>query len=346
MIAKQRVLVTHWVHTEVAAYLRDFCDPLIPSAEDGVWPPGEIAERAADAVGMIACMADLVDDAFLARCPSLRVISATLKGYDNFDVEACTRSGVWFTALPDELTVPTAELAIGLAIGIMRHVAQADRLIRRDGHPGWRPQFYGTGLSGSTAGLVGMGQVGQSVATRLRAFGTRIIYHDIRALPDEVANNLGAIRVDLEELLAQSDIVLILVPLTPATRHMINSLKLALLRPGAYLVNISRGSVVDESAITGALCEGRLAGYAADVFAMEDIAQPGHPEQIPGELLHHPRTLFTPHLGSAVDGVRRKMSMTAARQVRQVLNGHRPDYAVNHPLPGPDMYRRTSGNVG
>jgi phosphonate dehydrogenase len=338
-IAKQRVLVTHWVHKEVASYLKDFCDPLIPSAEDGVWPAGEIAELAADAVGMIACMADRVDDAFLARCPNLRVISATLKGYDNFDVEACTRRGVWLTVLPDALTVPTAELAVGLAIGIMRHVAEADRLIRRDGHPGWRPRFYGSGLSGSTAGLVGMGQVGQAVATRLRAFGTRIVYHDVRGLPDEMANDMGTIRVGLDELLAQSDVVLILAPLTPATGHMINSLKLALMRPGTYLVNISRGSVVDESAVAEALYEGRLAGYAADVFAMEDIAQRGHPEQIPGELLRHPRTLFTPHLGSAVDGIRRDMSMTAARQVWQVLNGHRPDHAVNRPLRGPARRR-------
>lgn len=331
---KQRVLVTHWVHAEVAAYLQDFCEPLIPSAEDGVWPPGEIAARAADAVGMIACMADRVDDAFLARCPHLRVISATLKGYDNFDVEACTRRGVWLAVLPDALTVPTAELAVGLTIGIMRRVAEADRLIRRDGHPGWRPRFYGSGLSGSTAGLVGTGQVGQAVAARLRAFGTRLVYHDVRALPDDVANDLGAIRVGLDELLAQSDVVLILVPLTPATRHMINGSKLALMRPGTYLVNISRGSVVDESAVAEALCAGRLAGYAADVFAMEDVAQPLHPEQIPGELLRHPRTLFTPHLGSAVDGVRREMSMTAARQVWQVLNGQRPDNAVNRPLRG------------
>jgi phosphonate dehydrogenase len=325
-----RVVVTHWVHPEVTAFLESFCDPVAPGGDGEVWPREKVAGLAGGAAGLITCMADSVDEEFLAGCPGLRVISATLKGYDNFDAGACARHGVWLAILPDMLTVPTAELAIGLMIGVMRHVGAADRELR-GGYAGWRPRFYGLGLAGSCVGIVGMGRIGQAVAARLGAFGCRVVYHDLRGLPAEAERALAAERLGLAELLAASDVVLALLPLTAGTRHLLDGRALALMRPGAFLVNIGRGSVVDEDAVASALADGRLGGYAADVFAMEDYAVGGHPASIPEGLLRHPRTLFTPHLGSAVDAVRREMSMEAARQVRQVLAGGRPDHAVNEP---------------
>ena len=125
-------------------------------------------------------MADRVDEAFLAGCPGLQVVSATLKGYDNLDAEACARHGTWLTILPDLLTVPAAELAVGLTIGIMRRVAEADRYIRSGAFAGWRPRFYGSALAGATAGIVGMGQVGQAVAAGLA--GSRNLIWVPRAL--------------------------------------------------------------------------------------------------------------------------------------------------------------------
>jgi phosphonate dehydrogenase len=329
-----QVVVTHWVHPEVVSYLARFCTPLVPSAAEGVWPGARVAELAASADGLIACMADTVDDAFLARCPRLRVVSATLKGYDNFDADACTRRGVWLTILPDLLTVPTAELALGLILGLTRQLGPADRYMRSGQFDGWRPQFYGTGLAGAAVGICGMGQVGRAAATRLRAFGARILYYDQRPLADGVARELAATRLDLDGLLAASDVVLVLLPLTDATVHLLDAAALARMRPGAFLVNVGRGSVVDEQAVLAALQAGQLGGYAADVYEMEDWALPGHPAQIPPGLLSHPRTLFTPHLGSAVDSVRRDMSLAAARQVEQALRGQRPDHAVNDPVPG------------
>jgi phosphonate dehydrogenase len=331
---RPRVVVTHWVHPEVADYLASFCDPVLPTADQGdrgVWPAGRVAELAADATGLIVSMADSVDDAFLSRCPRLRVVSATLKGYDNFDADACARRGIWLTILPDLLTAPTAELAAGLIIGIMRRVAEADRHVRGDGFAGWRPRFYGATLRGATTGIVGMGEVGQALAALLAPFGTRIVYHDARRLPAAAEQRLQAARLSLPDLLAGSDVVIALLPLTSGTRRMVGRSALRLMRPGAFLVNVGRGSVVDEEAVAEALDSGRLGGYAADVFAMEDWALPGHPAAIPARLLAHPRTLFTPHLGSAVDGVRREMSLQAARQVQQVLAGQRPDHAVNSP---------------
>jgi phosphonate dehydrogenase len=327
--ARPRVVVTHWVHPDVADYLAGFCDPVLPDAEQGVWPGERVAEAAADAAGLIASMADRVDDAFLRRCPRLRVVSATLKGYDNFDADACTRRGIWLTILPDLLTAPAAELTAGLVIGIMRRVAEADRYVREGAFAGWRPRFYGATLRGATTGIVGMGEVGQALAALLAPFGTRIVYHDARELPAAAGRRLQATRLSLPDLLAGSDVVVAALPLTSGTRRLVGRSELRLMRPGAFLVNVGRGSVVDEDAVADALDSGGLGGYAADVFAMEDWALPDHPGSIPARLLAHPRTLFTPHLGSAVDEVRRQMSLEAARQVRQVLRGQRPDHAVN-----------------
>ncbi len=332
------MVVTHWVHPEVAGYLASFCAPVLPAGPGEVFPPATVAGLAAGATGLITGMSDRVDDAFLAGCPRLRVVSATLKGYDNFDAAACTRRGVWLTILPDLLTSPTAELAVGLIIGIMRRVAEADREMRQGTFAGWRPRLYGAGLDGATAGIVGMGEVGRAIAARLRGFGTRIVYCDPRPVPPPALPGAEVTRLDWFSLREVSDVVVLALPLTAGTRHLLGAQALATMRPGAFLVNIGRGSVVDEEAVASALASGRLGGYAADVFALEDWALPDRPRRIPPRLLAHPRTLFTPHLGSAVDAVRRQMSREAARQVHQVLRGQRPDHAVNEPArprPGP-----------
>ena len=298
---------------EVIDYLNRFSVALAPTREDGVWPRASVQRAARDAEALVTCMADSVDDDFLAGCPRLRVIAATLKGYDNFDVDACTRRGVWLTILPEMLTVPTAELAVGLVIGLLRRVGEADRHVRSGTFAGWRPDFYGLGLHEATAGIIGMGLLGQAVSERLRAFGTRVVCSDVRPVP-------GVEPLDLEDLLRQSDVVLPLLPLTARSRHLLDRRALDLLRPGAFVVNVGRGSVVDEEALAGALEAGRLGGYAADVFAMEDWLLPGRPDHISRRLLDHPRTLFTPHLGSAVDSVRREMSLRSAAQVERAVN--------------------------
>jgi phosphonate dehydrogenase len=173
-----------------------------------------------------------------------------------------------------------------------------------------------------------------AVAARLRPFGTRIVYYDARPLPPDAESELAATRLGLGDLLDVSDAVVAALPLTADTRRLFGAPALAAMRPGAFLVNVGRGSVVDEDAVADALEQGRLGGYAADVFAMEDWALPDRPRHIPPRLLSHPRTLFTPHLGSAVGSVRRQMSLEAARQVRQALAGQRPDHAVNEPWTG------------
>jgi phosphonate dehydrogenase len=334
-VGKPRVVVTHWVHPEVADYLAGFSDALIPTRDQGVFSPGQVADLAGSADGLIGCMADRVDDAFLARCPCLRVVSATLKGYDNFDAEACARRGIWLTIIPDTIIAPTAELAIGLTIGLMRKIAAGDARIRRGDFAGWRPQLYGSGLSGATVGIAGMGQLGQAIARRLAGFEAQVAYYDERRLDARTERALSASRHRLERVAEISDVLIAALPLTRSTRHLVNSNVIQRLRLGAFVVNVGRGSVIDEDAIADALDSGHLGGYAADVFAMEDWILAGHPAAISDRLLRHPRTLFTPHLGSAVDDVRLQMSLQAARQIRQVLDGERPDHAVNVPEPWP-----------
>lgn len=321
--------MTHWVHPEVAGRLAEFCRPVMPSREESVWPRARVRARARDAAGLVVCMADWVDEQLLAAGPRLRVVSGVLKGHDNIDVAACTRRGVWVTALPDLLTAPTAELAVGLTLAVMRRVTEGDAYVRGGRHAGWRPQFYGAGLAGATVGIIGMGRLGQAVARRVRAFDARVVYCDPQPLPETCARGLGARRVTLPELLESSDVVVPLVPLSESTYHLLGAGELGLLRPRAFVVNAGRGSVVDEQAVAAALEAGRLGGYAADVFAFEDWRCPSRPPGIPERLLAHPRTVFTPHLGSAVDEVRREMGLAVAAQVRQVLAGQRPDGAVN-----------------
>jgi phosphonate dehydrogenase len=321
-----RVVVTHWVHADVTARLAGFCHPVSPSREQAVWPRAEVIARAREAEGLMVCMADRVDAELLAACPRLRVISGVLKGHDTIDLEACVRHGVQVTVLPDLLTAPTAELAVGLTLALRRRLVEGDAWVRSGRHSGWRPYFYGSGLAGATVGIIGMGRLGRAVAARIHGFDAALVYSDPIPLPEPESHRLGARRVPLPDLLARSDVVLPLVPLTGDTRHLLDAEALGRMRAGACLVNASRGSVVDEHAVAEALRDGGLGGYAADVFAFEDTAPAS--TGIPPDLLAHPRTVFTPHLGSAVDDVRREMGLAAARQIRDALDGRRPEGAI------------------
>jgi phosphonate dehydrogenase len=329
---KPRVVITHWVHPEVAELLNPQCVLLSNPTRESLLPE-EILRRTKDAQAIMVFMPDRIDEAFLRACPNLEIVSAALKGYDNFDVEACTRHGVWFCIVKESLTVPTAELAIGLLIAVTRRLLSGDRIIRSGRFRGWRPQLYGMGLSGRTLGLIGMGAVGQAVARRAVGLEMKVLYQDVIALPKKKEEAWGLTSVPLEDLLARSDFVMPLVPLKADTFHLINSRTIARMKPGSYLINICRGSVVDERAVAQALASGHLAGYAADVFEMEDWARVDRPRSIPQSLLDDTdHTFFTPHLGSAVDQIRREITLEAARHILQAMDGQKPDGAVNSPV--------------
>ena len=328
---KPKVVLTHWVHPEIIELLQSAAQ-VIPNMTRDTLPRAEILARAKDAYALMAFMPDSIDENFLAACPNLRIVAAALKGYDNFDVDACTRRGIWFSIVPDLLTIPTAELTIGLLLGLTRHMIEGDRQIRRGGFQGWRPELYGTGLSGRTLGIIGMGAVGRAIAKRLAGFGMRLIYCDDVALNEDEEKAYGVQRVMLSELLTESDFVLPMLPMTAKTFHLIDGNTIDQMKHGCYLINACRGSVVDEQAVVAALREGQLAGYAADVFEMEEWARADRPDSIPRELLQNTtQTFFTPHLGSAVKEVRIEIERQAARNILQVLSGQKPVGAINNP---------------
>lgn len=329
---KPKVVITSWVHPQTLDMLRPHCELVANESRERL-SRDEIISRCRDAVAVMTFMPDSVDDAFLAECPQLRLVACALKGYDNYDVDACTRRGIWITNVPDLLTIPTAELTIGLLIALTRNVLQGDRFVRSGRFDGWRPMLYGAGLTGRTLGIIGMGAVGRAIAARLQGYEMELLYSDPRPLSPELEARWGLRRVGLGQLLSESDYVVPMVPYTPDTMHMINAASLSIMKQGAYLVNTCRGSVVDENAVADALASGKLAGYAADVFEMEEWVRPDRPQGIEKRLLiDTERTLFTPHIGSAVDSVRLAIEMEAATNIVQVLKGQVPQGAINQPL--------------
>jgi phosphonate dehydrogenase len=332
---RPRVVITHWVDAEVLSLLEERCE-VIANPTRETMPRDVVLERARDAQALMAFMPDRIDAPFLDACPALRIVAGALKGYDNFDVGAMRRRGVWLTIVPDLLTTPTAELTVALVLALARHVVRGDELVRSGEYGGWRPVLYGSGLAGRTAGIIGMGALGRAVARRLAAFDMRLLYVDDREVG---AAEVPATRVTLPELLAGSDYVLSLVPLTERTLHLLDAAALAHMRPGSHLVNVSRGSVVDEAAVAAALASGRLAGYAADVFEMEDWARPDRPRGIaPALLADRARTVLTPHLGSAVSDARKEIALWAARSILDALAGERPRGAVAGPSRTPRRF--------
>ena len=327
-MTKPRVVVSCRAFPETLAMLSESCEVIANQTGDAL-SASELTARCGGADALMTFMPDTVDAAFLDACPRLQVIGCALKGFDNFDVDACTARNVWVSIVPDLLTDPTAELAIGLTIGIGRNMLEGDRTVR-NGFRGWRPVLYGAGLAGATVGIVGMGAVGQAIARRLQGFGVTILYTDIHRLDDAKETALGLNWRSTEDLQSSSDFLIVATPLTTQTRHMIDADFMAALKPGAYLVNPARGSVVDEMAVADALESGRLAGYAADVFEFEDWALPDRPRDIPESLLaNRAQTFFTPHIGSAVTEVRKAIERDAAENILAALAGNVPHGAIN-----------------
>ena len=331
---KPKIVITSWVHPAVISRLSEHCIVVANETKERL-SREEILKRACDADVIMTFMTDSIDEAFVDACPRLRLIACALKGYDNYDVEACTKRGIWITNVPDLLTIPTAELTIGLLIGLTRKILQGDEFVRSGRFEGWRPTLYGAGLTGRTLGFIGMGAVAQAIAARLQGYEMNLNYVDIKPLHPELEGRLGLRRVGMEQLLADSDYVVPMVPYNPDTFHLIDAASIAAMKNGAYLVNACRGSVVDEEAVADALASGKLAGYAADVFELEEWARLSRPQDIQERLLMDTeRTLFTPHIGSAVDSVRLAIEMEAASNILQYLNDEIPQGAIDRPLEG------------
>jgi glyoxylate reductase len=278
----------------------------------------ELLRRVAGADAVVSLLTERIDAELLdAAGPQLKVVANVAVGYDNIDVPACTERGIVATNTPGVLTEATADIAFGLILSATRRLGEGERLIRSGQAWKWGMFFLlGSSLHGKTLGVVGMGGIGQATATRAKAFGMEIVYQSRSAIDPEIAAALGARRVDLEELLAISDIVSLHCPYGPATRHLIGAEQLAAMKDSAYLINTARGPIVDEAALASALREGLIAGAGLDVFENEPSVHPG--------LLELENVVLAPHLGSATVETRTAMAMLAAENVLAVLGGQRP----------------------
>jgi phosphonate dehydrogenase len=320
------IVLTSRVFPETRAVL-ERAARVVANENSEPWSHDEVIERCREATGLMAFMPDRIDRAFLEQCPRLKVIGAALKGYDNIDVDAAHERGVHVTIVPDLLTEPTAELAIGLMIALGRHIPLGDAGIRRQGFAGWRPQLYGTGIGSSTVGIVGFGLVGQAIARRLLGFGCRIVAFDT----GPVGASPGIERMAFDDVLKLSNFVVLGLPLTESTTGLIDAAAIGRMRRGALLINPARGSLVDEAAVADALESGHLGGYAADVFECEDWARSDRPMSIEARLTAPgARTVLTPHIGSAVTSARRQIELSAATSILEALAGQMPAGLVSN----------------
>ncbi len=255
----------------------------------------------------------------LDALPSLRIVANTAAGYNNLPLEDLARRGIWATNTPEAFVEATADATLGLILALARHIAAGDAYVRSGRWPlegALTDRWSGLELGGKILGLVGFGRIGRAVAVRAEAFGMRVIFHRREGTGDPRQR-------DFATVLADADILALLVPLTPETRHLIDGEALSRMKPGAYLVNIARGAVVDEAALVRALRDGRIAGAALDVFE--------HEPRVTEELLSMKQVVLTPHLGGATREARFQARTTASRNVAAALRGERPPDALNTP---------------
>jgi len=243
-------------------------------------------------------------------------------GYNNVDVKAATGRGVPVTNTPGVLTETTADLAFTLILSVARRVAEGDRMVREGRFQFWAPfLFLGTEVTGKTLGIIGMGRIGKAVARRASGFAMRVLYYNQNRVSPSEEKEFHAEYADMKTLLASADFVSLHVPLNEKTRHLIGSAELALMKPAAFLINTSRGPVVDESALVSALKSGVIAGAGLDVYENEPALAPG--------LAELTNTVLLPHVGSATLETRTKMAMMATDNLIAGLTGRKPPNLVN-----------------
>ena len=249
-----KVVVTRGVFPEILETLRKRFE-LVHNEDDRPWPPDELALRLQGASGAMATVMDKFDEAILAQAPDLKVISNIAVGYNNIDVPACTRRGIRVTNTPGVLDDTTADLTWSLLMAAARRIAEGDAYVRAGD---WKiafgvQAFLGHDIHHATLGIIGMGRIGQAIARRAAGFDMRVLYNNRSRLPDAEERRLNASYADRDELLAQSDFVVVMAPYSPATHHLIGAAELARMKPTAILVNSARGGVVDDAALVEAL---------------------------------------------------------------------------------------------
>src|SRR6266704_4089769 len=320
-VAKPSILISRLLPEEALAHARSRAAVDVHEADKPL-ERSELVARLRGRQGLVCLITDTIDVRLLDACPGLKVVSNVAVGFNNIDVAAATQRGVVVTNTPDVLTETTADFAWTLLMATARRLVEADLYVREGKFTQWEFMLLlGGDIHGKTLGIVGFGRIGRAMARRAQGFGMRVLYQDAVAADPAAERELRATRTDTATLLRESDFVSIHTPLLPDTRHLINAQSLRTMKKTAYLVNASRGPVVDEAALAQALKEGRIAGAGIDVFEEEPKVHP--------DLMGLSNVVLAPHIASASSDTRIKMAALAVDNCLAVLEGQTPPTPVN-----------------
>jgi gluconate 2-dehydrogenase len=318
---KPKIQVTREVFDETIAFLAQHCE-VESNQEDIALSPDVLASKLADKEGVMCALTDRIDADLIGRCPRLKAVANIAVGYNNIDLAACTARGVMATNTPGVLDDSTADLAWTLMLGAARRLTELERRIRAGEWKGWRlKQWLGVDVHHATLGIFGLGRIGQAIARRAAGFEMKVLYHNRKRVSPEIEKRCNAVYATKDDLLRQSDFVVLQVPYSPETHHLIGARELKLMKPTAILVNSTRGGVVDDAALIGALKEGTIRAAGLDVFEGEPALNPG--------FLGLDNVVLMPHVGSSTEATRRAMAMTAAKNLVAALAGAIPPNLLN-----------------
>jgi glyoxylate reductase len=317
---KPKVLATHGLFEAARQILQETCE-MEYWAKPERPPREEVLRRVKDKEGLICLLTEKINEELLSVAPKLRITANVAVGFDNIDVAACTKRGVVATNTPGVLDETTADFTWTLLMAVARRLSQGEELARSGKWKNWDlDQLVGTDVWGKTLGIVGFGRIGRAVARRASGFQMKVIYTDAQRAPAEVERALKAEFWEMNALLAESDFISVHVPLLPETRRLFDAPKFKRMKPTAFLINTSRGPVVDEAALVAALEGGQIAGAGLDVYENEPFIHPG---------LKRANVVLAPHIASASLETRTKMACIAANNVVALFAGQKPPNILN-----------------
>jgi glyoxylate reductase len=319
---RPRVFVTQPIAESALVRLREFADVEVNPDSSRILAKPKLIQGVARNDILLSLLHDTVDRDVLAANPNLKAVASMTITPDRIDVAEATARKIPVTNIPAVVTDATADMAFGLLLAAARRIVEGDKLVRAGAYPGSQSNHLaGAAVTGKTIGIVGGGRIGQAMARRASGFGMRILYADPRRMPEAEEQRLGATYTDLERLLGEADFVSLHVGMNNETHHLMSTRQFALMKRNAYIINTSRGPVIDEVALVRALEEGRIAGAGLDVYENEPKIQPA--------LLKMDNVVLAPHLGSAVFELRESMAHIVVDNIHAIAEGRRPPNCIN-----------------
>jgi glyoxylate reductase len=321
---KPKILITRQVFPEMVARLSQIAD-VDHNQSDDIFSAETLRSRAQGCTGVITCLTEKIDAAFFDACPEVKTVSNIAVGYNNIDVADASKRGVKVTNTPGVLDDTTADLTFALLMAAARRVTETERRLRNGE---WKKgfalqQWLGTDVHHASLGIIGMGRIGQTIARRAIGFEMTVRYFNRTRLDANIESKLNVQYAVKEQILRESDFVVVMVPYSAATHHLIKAEDIALMKSSAILINTARGGVVDDVALIAALKGKRIAGAGIDVFEGEPALNPG--------FLELDNVALTPHIGSATQATRMRMARLAADNMQAALEGRDPPNWVNRP---------------